>query len=294
MSKYANNKNISNEEVFRKKYLTLKNKYIQQGGYNIESDNEYIININGVEYSFIVYDSFTFKNDNELKQKLLENLDCTYYNIINILLDVNSSVKLVNTPITKQLAAIQSARSTHNESSYIPYNIISSIKYNRCIMPISICVLNGKIYMADIRNNCIHIIDILSGKNTGIIGNDQFDYPQCVCITKQGTLFVADMNNECIQIFDTNNNNRFIQSINKHNSKQTELWNPRQVCCNDNKLFVANYKYERGNYKGNVQVFNIENYTYEYTIDKVPLRICVYEDTLFIAPYVNEDKYIYI
>lgn len=83
-----NRKNLCQEEIFHKKYLlyknkyiALKNKYIQKGGETIDIAKTYSIIVDGTDYSNIkFYQPFSY-NDN-LKASLIENLDCTNYNII--------------------------------------------------------------------------------------------------------------------------------------------------------------------------------------------------------------------
>ena len=63
---------------YKNKYLALKNKYIQQGG-----SNEYRVYINKKLYDTIIFYQNITLEDDKLKETLLENIDCTKYNIIN-------------------------------------------------------------------------------------------------------------------------------------------------------------------------------------------------------------------
>lgn len=73
--------------------MSNKNQYIQSGGSEIDISKIYTIIINQTKYPNIsFYQSFIY--DNNLKDMLLENLDCSNYNIINELIKNNKNIRI--------------------------------------------------------------------------------------------------------------------------------------------------------------------------------------------------------
>ena len=80
---------------------------------------------------------------------------------------------------------------------------------------------SSNIYVTDIRNHCLHKFtkEGVHLKTVGKLGSGvaEFNYPNGVEFSKEGTLFVCDSSNHRIQVFDTDL--RFIKCFGKEGSK---------------------------------------------------------------------------
>lgn len=70
--------------------------------------------------------------------------------------------------------------------------------------PYGVAMRNGKIYVADIRNSCVVVLDLRKKQTrlVGVSGTNQLKKPVAVAVADDSTLYVADIDRGAILVFD--------------------------------------------------------------------------------------------
>lgn len=123
--------------------------------------------------------------------------------------------------------------------------------------PTDVVVYGNKIYVCDIDDNEIEVLDKQSGKlikKIGERGNEEgrFNKPTHLAIDKEGNLFVTDAFNFRIQMFDKNEN--FIKTIGYQGSHPGSFGRPKGIDTdNQGHLYTVDASFEL------IQIFDIES-----------------------------------
>ena len=123
--------------------------------------------------------------------------------------------------------------------------------------PTDVAVFGDKIYVCDVRDEEVEVLDRKSGRSLGRIGRKgnepgQFRFPTHLSLSDDGGLFVTDLLNFRVQQFDADG--RFVKAIGEWGDFPGAMPRPKGIAVDrDGHLYAADAAFEM------IQVFDVES-----------------------------------
>jgi hypothetical protein len=225
--------NTNIEELYKKKYLKYKAKYLnlQRGGAYISSpalDNEGNV--------LVIEKEYTYQNF------ILYNLKTSPPRIIKSILPTGD-IKDATGIVYDRVGNIYIAEKNKVKIFYYP-EYIKMEEYKTFQKNILKIVINGDFFYVLDNENSIYQINIKTKQIIKQIGgsgsgNVQFNSPENILFDKENNIVVVDTNNHRIQVLDKNG--KFIRTVGQraiikpgHNEPEisTQIWYPRDASIN--------------------------------------------------------------